>query len=66
MEAKAKHLAMGKLPDEKKMREISMAAEKDAYVEGDIPSQSTIDAEIVDPGQGAVDPTNSSDQEFSF
>jgi hypothetical protein len=69
MEAKAKHLAMGKLPDEKKMKEISIAAEKDAYVEGDIPSQvsdSTIDAEIVDPGQGSVDPTNSSDEEFSF
>jgi hypothetical protein len=51
------------------MKEISMAAEKDAYVEGDIPSQapdSTIDAEIVDPGQGSVDPTNSSDEEFSF
>ena len=63
MEAKAKHLAMGALPSKEVMQELSMAAEKESY-DGSIAPSETIDAEVVDPVQGAVDPL--ADSEFNF
>lgn len=69
MEAQAKHLAMGALPDKKVMQEIAMAAEKEAYdgSNDEIPATVTentkkdvvVDAEIVKD-----QPSNS--DEFSF
>lgn len=67
MDAKAKHLSMGSLPAKEKLQELSMIAETTGVppeASNETPNE-TIDAEIVDPTQGSVDPTDSN-QEFSF
>jgi hypothetical protein len=69
MEAQAKHLSMGALPNKEVMKELSTAAEKEAYdgSNDEIPpttkSEKPIDVEIVDEPKEAI--TEDSD-EFSF
>ena len=60
MDAQAKHLAMGALPAQERMKELSMMAEKEGYDGSQDAKPVTIDAEVV------KDEENSSDSNFDF
>lgn len=71
-ELQSQHLALGSKPDPQKMQELSISAEKDGFIDLDIPKdeniqngqEKTIDAEIVKSGEDNNDSSNNSEFDF--